>query len=306
MPLPLRWLREGWRRTIWMRGIDQRFDWRVLYLYAGIFAAPYLFVWFLLRRGHSMTERVIGFGYLAAILLMGVLANAPPRASPTVSSPPFAAVVAPPHYEDFAADLGPVLTGATSGTVELAALRTRNPALWRSLRAQWQAAVAVERAFPVYQEQAAHALNAVLGEALKRGDDTLLTDFATAYNSRLRWAERGSPDDCVDMLAGRSSGPSLTAFADYHHRLVGRAILAGTSPPGPARRGGKRLFTIPPAIFDEGQHRSLLDKAAFQQGLRDRGTALARCNAHIALIDAAVLSGSPAGRAILRGIFSPN
>jgi hypothetical protein len=305
-PLPLRWLREGWRRSIWARGIDQPFNWRVLYLYAGILVAPYLFVWFLLRRGHSMTESVVGFGYLAAILLIGGLAHAPQSAVPR-ASPSAVAVAATPHYQDFAADMQPVLTGMTSGTVDVATLRARNPALWRSLQEQWQAAAAARTAFAAYQEHTASALSTVLGQALKKGDDKLLTDFARAYNSRLRWAARGSPEECVDMLAGRSRGPSLSDFADYQHRLVGRAILAGTPPPaGPARREGKRLFTIPATVLAEGQRRSMLDKAAFQKGLRDKGSALARCNARIALIDAAVLSGSPASRIMLRALFSPN
>lgn len=35
----------------------------------GIFLVPFIFVWFLLRQGHSTTSRVIGFGWLALILV---------------------------------------------------------------------------------------------------------------------------------------------------------------------------------------------------------------------------------------------
>lgn len=107
------------------------------------------------------------------------------------------------------------------------------------------------------------------------------------------------------MLAGRDPGPELSDFADYHDRLVGRAILAGTPPPATAapRTAGKRLFTIPPDVFADAQDRSRLSETEFEQGLRDTGSALARCNARIALIDAAVLSGSDDAHTMLRAML---
>lgn len=39
------------------------------WLGVGVFLCPIIFVWFLLRRGHSATSRVIGFAWLALVLV---------------------------------------------------------------------------------------------------------------------------------------------------------------------------------------------------------------------------------------------
>ncbi|KAF4557355.1 MULTISPECIES: hypothetical protein [Pseudomonas] len=39
-------------------------------LVLGIFFVPFVFVWFLLRKGHSNLSRFIGFGYLAGVFLL--------------------------------------------------------------------------------------------------------------------------------------------------------------------------------------------------------------------------------------------
>ncbi len=41
----------------------------------GIFVIPYIFVWFLLRKGHSTLSRVIGFGWLAFVILVTASVN---------------------------------------------------------------------------------------------------------------------------------------------------------------------------------------------------------------------------------------
>lgn len=38
----------------------------------GIFVAPFIFVWALLRDGHSMRARIFGFGYLALLVAVGL------------------------------------------------------------------------------------------------------------------------------------------------------------------------------------------------------------------------------------------
>jgi hypothetical protein len=35
-----------------------------------VFLLPPFFVWFLLRRGHSLTQRLIGFGWLGLMILL--------------------------------------------------------------------------------------------------------------------------------------------------------------------------------------------------------------------------------------------
>ena len=74
---------EGQRRVGWLLGI-------------GIFLVPYVFVWWLLRKGHSTLSRVLGFGWLALCVL--ILVFSPPAPTPdTGASPNAAATAAPPE-----------------------------------------------------------------------------------------------------------------------------------------------------------------------------------------------------------------
>lgn len=41
----------------------------------GIFLLPFVFVWFLLRKGHSTLSRVLGFGWLGLVLIAGFSGN---------------------------------------------------------------------------------------------------------------------------------------------------------------------------------------------------------------------------------------
>jgi hypothetical protein len=71
-------------------------------LFFGILVFPIFFVWLLLRRGHTQTSRVIGFGWLIVFIAIGVLSgradqNAPAPVATTKSIQPVqaAAVTAP-------------------------------------------------------------------------------------------------------------------------------------------------------------------------------------------------------------------
>ncbi|MBT8768741.1 OB-fold putative lipoprotein [Metapseudomonas boanensis] len=67
------------------------------WLGAGIFLAPIVFVWFLLRQGHSTTSRVIGFAWLAfALFAMTGSERSNTRPVATVSSQTQPAKVAVP------------------------------------------------------------------------------------------------------------------------------------------------------------------------------------------------------------------
>ena len=68
-PLP-----EGQRRVSVLLGI-------------GIFLLPWIFAWFLLRKGHSTLSRVIGFIWLALIVLVTFAPKAPDGAPPSKVAP---------------------------------------------------------------------------------------------------------------------------------------------------------------------------------------------------------------------------
>src|SRR6185312_6515157 len=61
----------------------------------GIVILPIVFVWFLLRQGHSVRARVLGFGWLVFFIVLGQLGShlppAPQRASLAADTPASAA-----------------------------------------------------------------------------------------------------------------------------------------------------------------------------------------------------------------------
>lgn len=56
-------------------------------LWAGILLMPYLFCWFLLRRGHSIEQRLAGFGWLVMLAAITVATKhgVPPGAPATIA-----------------------------------------------------------------------------------------------------------------------------------------------------------------------------------------------------------------------------
>ena len=55
-------------------------------LAAGIFFLPFVFVWFLLRRGHTTLAKALGFGWFALWVIGAVMGPAPDRSSSATSS----------------------------------------------------------------------------------------------------------------------------------------------------------------------------------------------------------------------------
>lgn len=61
----------------------------------GIFLLPWIFAWFLLRRGYSIVARVISFGWMAIIILFTIGSSHPVPAT-TADAPPAAATAERP------------------------------------------------------------------------------------------------------------------------------------------------------------------------------------------------------------------
>ncbi len=80
-PLP-----DGQRRVGWLLGI-------------GIFILPYVFVWWLLRKGHSKLSRILGFGWLALVLLVVLLPKPPAGETVNADGTPQVAVATPQETE---------------------------------------------------------------------------------------------------------------------------------------------------------------------------------------------------------------
>ena len=290
-PLPLRWLRERWRRWTVSPVTGRAIGGRLL-LYVAIFLFPYLFVWTLLRRGFTAAERVVGFGYLAVVIVAFLLAG-----TGTKTAAPPVTVLSPtvPAASDREGDIDILIQRSTDSTVIGSALRDRNPKLYAKLSAIWDETRGAAEPFWVH---ASKLVDDQLGRSLRGDDAQLILDHAAYYASRLRWAERISPDQCVAVLKGTGPDESAESRA-YRGRLVGRAILAGQGRTHPV---AKRT-AIPPALFKDAVARSRLTPTQFNAGLSGKGTAHVRCNTQIALLDAARERPAAEALPVLRGMF---
>lgn len=52
----------------------------------GIFVLPWIFAWFLLRKGYSRTARFVAFGWMIAVLLFAILGGGGPNRAGTATS----------------------------------------------------------------------------------------------------------------------------------------------------------------------------------------------------------------------------
>ncbi len=305
---PFRWLREGWRRLVWERGLDDEERGSSFGLYWAIFVVPYLFVWFLLRRGHTTTERAVGFGYLAVILLAMVASPlSQTEDTPGTSAPrpafPLSVPAEPVHFRNFEADAQPALDWVTEGSVQLNELRTRNPGTHKLIEEAWKRAQAGDADYSAFQTKTAELLEGTLRTALGGTDLRLMSDHARWYTSRLRWAARGGAQECDDVISGRVATPLRDDFASYRARLIGRAVLSGAGP-APESADSSKRFSVPAGLFDDTLARSRMTKKRLQGALLGKGTAIDKCYARIALIDAAVARSDGEGGAVLRFMFS--
>lgn len=308
-PPPFRWVREWRRRLAWQRGLDDEERGYNFGLYWAIFVLPYLFVWFLLRRGHTTTERAVAFGYLGLLLvrmaapLLGIedeRGTSLARPASALSLP-----AEPKRFRDFSVDLQPVLDAMTDGTVQAVTLRERNPGTYALIERAWSDAKASNADYDEFRMRAAKLLDGTLRTALGGEDNELIEDHARWYASRLRWAARGGVDECDNLITGRVAVPLRDDFANYRARLVGRAVLSGAKPAPEASDKPKR-FSIPTVLFDDILARSRLTEKRLQSALLGKGTPVNNCVARISLIDAAVAKSGVEGTALLRNMFSTN
>ncbi|RSV39513.1 hypothetical protein CA234_14775 [Sphingomonas sp. ABOLE] len=222
---------------------------------------------------------------------------------PTVLRPVAATPV--PPFEDVDHDLDMVLYQYSGGDLTAAEVRNVNPALYARLTREWTAAKGQQQAgpavaFQVLMTATGGVLRDLLGRAVTR-DDALLLDYAGHYESRLRWAERASPEECVAVLSGQTVGTTPTQLLVAWSRLLTRAVRTGTPPAEGTWKAG--TFTAPPDIIEDAMQRAHLDRAGFARAMQRKGPAMGVCNARIGLIDAALVRRDKAGLTLLRALL---
>lgn len=137
---PLNWLREGWRRMVWHRGLTAPYRSPSPFSIFGILFWLYACVWWLLREGYSRRVRILGFGFvglsLAATALIGLIPSdmfeRRSQAMPEITQP-----VANARFESFDGDVAPVLQMATDGTMGIDTILQKNPPLYNWLKGIW-------------------------------------------------------------------------------------------------------------------------------------------------------------------------
>lgn len=301
------WLYEQRRLRAWDAGLGEpqrRFS---IGLFLLIFFVPYVGVWFLLRDGHSLTARIMGFGWFALHVIAFLIPDAQDFAkhsgAPTAPTVALPRMIADPGLINASTDIDRLLQATFGDALKGVDVRTANPAFYAALEAAWREA----KADPApgnrdrFQVAAGQVMDRTLAAALGEGNEALLLDRARSFAIRLRWAERAGADACVDTLKGQA-GDVPSDLQTYHRSLAARAILSGAAPRAAGRREA-RTFTIPAPIFDDALKRSRLSARAFDEASLGRGPALAQCHAAIALIDAATEAPQKGGLQVLRAMF---
>jgi hypothetical protein len=270
---------------------------------------------------HAGLNPVIGCSpFLLLLFLTGfIFANladesrSPPAPAPTPTASPVDTSLssAPPTppvpvLADMARDIDRILGIFSEGGLSASSVRTANPPLYARLEQAWKAARDESvggdgDAFQHFADAAGAALDSVLVEALRGPDERLIFDHAAYYESRLRWTERASPEECVDFLSGAQIEAPMPSLQAVRRRLVARAVLSGAAPAKTAQ--ARSRFAIPATLMNDAAQRARLSRTAFGRAMEGKGPAVARCNAMIALLDSAMVRRDKESLQLLRSMF---
>lgn len=306
-----------WRKDVFATGFGPGETDNHIALYFGVFVMPVIFAWFLLRRRHGWRARAVGFGWLFLTVGLPLLIGdpAPPRTSTqdvAAGQAPSADLAMddtlrrmrdmapPPPFEDFETDLKGVLVDLTAGEVtDPADLQRDNRPFYDKSREEWEDAKREGRSIDRWRSGIAERAVTVFQRALRGSDEKLIADHASFDASRLRWALHADPKECAAILDGRPV-PERSEFSQARGRLIGRALLGPAAADPVTKRTSS--FPLPPAIVDDARKAARMTEQQFAKALRSKGTDRARCNAQIAIIEAAVRAG-PDGLDLLRKMF---
>lgn len=298
---PLSWLREFWRRLIWLRGIEsnrKNREWLILSLIIGFFAIVIIPAAMEPENPAASTSPwPNSAGNSPWPDPIAAIPSAPP---PTAWPDTSTTAPAPPMVSNFQSEVDGVLAVATDQSVTLPQLIDTNPPLYDEIIDQWEKAKDRGSSTAELQQSIVDALKGNLDKALAGDNEVLISAYAAQYLAKLRWAKSISARDCTDFMRGKRVVPLPDRLVTEQRRLIGRAVLAGPPHPRKLPRGS---FSIPGPIAGEAQQETELGDDAFKAALMGRGTDAARCNTQLALIDVAVRRGDAASMTLLRNIF---
>ena len=172
----------------------------------GLLFIPYICVWFLLQRGYGAGIRILGFGWLAIMVLAILFAPPPPEQTYQGRS-------IEPHYLDMETDVGPVVAWASEGKLALEGIAGTEPALFRALSEYWYRAERERESGPVFRE----AIAEILRKSWCEGRDS-----------------QAAASICAAILARRAAEEAKAAAApEQAWQPLARPVRAYGGPPAP-------------------------------------------------------------------------
>jgi hypothetical protein len=297
---PIGSLRESRRIRVWEHGLKGLKRKVGLGLGAGLLLYPYVFAWVLLRRGHSATARILGFGWLVASL---VLILALPTPSPPHGGTPHYRIA--PSYKPIPAyvyaddDLDPILLYMSGGAIGGPELQQSRPALYDRLVDHWREAASVREQADKLVEDVAQMVDWAFVQSLRLGGPELQLEYWRLFAAQARWAGGESPALC-DQLLDPAYRFSARLRPDLKTRLwvFERRVLLEPAPQPSLEPSGPEQGAFPPDVLAEARRLSRLRAATFAAALRDGSGPEERCKARTALVET-VLGRSGRERALL-------
>jgi hypothetical protein len=248
------------------------------------------------------TGTTLGWGMLVfwgVLLLFRLGSSLGPGTSS--SPPPPSFVTAPRAVTTPAADLDPVISRASQGELDLAALAAGNPVLHERRMNRWRR----QRDTPVpgyeFDEDIRTLLREGEREALRGGSYALQSAYWRLLADELIWLKARNVQQCEQAVGGGYLNMTLPLeFTGRRERIraqaLGEPLPAAASPP--AADHGR--FIIPAAAVAIAMQRSGLSQDVLHEAWQNRGTVAQRCGAGIALIEAALALPRREGRRLLR------
>jgi hypothetical protein len=209
-----------------------------------------------------------------------------PAPTPVPLSEPIGQLTEEVIQADVDADISFALDRLFGGTLTLAELQRRNPALYRTLSSNWL----VARDGNADREQFVKLVDRVMVERAARGRGRLrgelLVDQRSVDLDQALILKARDVKLCDGFFHGREVPPYLIA-ADLRARqraLTIRTLLEVDGDPRPPGETDTKSFTLSGAMVEAVAKRAGMDPETLMTALNEGGTASQRCDARIALL----------------------